>query len=229
MRNKSQTTMYVVILLSVLVCVLLHMYVASPKKADTATLKAENDTLEIRVNKIKEYYDKMDEYKADIASMTQQILQMIQPFPADVKEEDMIMNAVATQKDENMIAFKNILIGEREEIQSIEAKVVKDAQIEGLDKELIFRKRPCEYANLTTYSSLKKAVEEIEKSNYDVAIRNIVYEYSSEKELLDGIISCDYYSAIGTGKEYQELTLKDYPRGVTDIFGSMEQKRDSQN
>ena len=229
MRNKSQTTMYVVILLSVLVCVLLHMYVASPKKEETAQLKSENDTLEIRVNKIKEYYDKMEEYRAEIADMTQQIQQMIFPFPADVKEEDILMVAFATQKDENLIGYKNISVADREEIQTIDAKIVKDAQIEGLDKELVFRKRGVDYSNLTTYQSLKKAIEEIDKTNYDVAISNIVYSYDKEKQLLDGVISCDYYSAIGTGKTYKELELKDFPRGVTEIFGSMEKAVEGQN
>lgn len=228
MRNKSQTTMYVVILLSVLVCVLLHMYVASPKKEETAQLKSENDTLEIRVNKIKEYYDKMEEYRAEINSMTQEIQQMIFPFPADVKEEDMFMVAFQTQKDENLIGYKNISVNQREEIQTIDAKVVKDAKIEGLDGELVFRKRGVDYSNLTTYQCLKKAIEEIDKTDYDVAITNIVYAWDKEKELLDGVISCEYYSAIGTGKTYQELTLKDYPRGITDIFGTMEEAVASQ-
>ena len=93
MKNKSQTTMYIVLVLMILIVVVCNMYIASPKKEAIEKLEASNAELQARVDSIKKYYDEREEYKKQIATMTENIKAKLAPYPADSWAEDAMVLA----------------------------------------------------------------------------------------------------------------------------------------
>lgn len=193
------------------------VFQAYSDKADEITQS--NAVLSKRVNELREYYNNMDNYNAEIADMQEQVNVWLDTFPADVKEEDIIVLALDTEK-KAIVNYTNINIGEREELASIPAEVVKNAGMENLEGELKFVKRQTSYVNETEYFSLKDCVKTINDSNNRLAISNISYASDDDNKLiLNGTIDVTFYSVIGTGKEYVPQNLPAYESGLPILFG----------
>ena len=224
--NKSQTTMYIVLAVGVLAIILTIMYIQNPYTEKTKKLKADNDTLQVRVDTIKYYYDHKDEYQTNIDKMTKDIKATLDAFPAEARVEDVLKLAIDTQATEEaaMIAYTTIGVDERQQMDAITVEDVKRANIEGLEQPLSFSRRVVEYYNLTSYEFIKKIFEIIEKNPNDIAITKVEYKWDDTKELMDGMIQVTFYTAEGTGKEYVPVNFKEFPvseGGFMELFGKL--------
>lgn len=224
--------MYIVLVLMFLIVIVCNMYVAQPAKEEIEKLQASNAELQMRVDSIKEYYDKRDFYKEEISKMTADIKEKIKPFPADAKEEDILVLAydmflpdASKGELENRISYKSIIVSDRELIDTIKLEDVKRANIEDIQDEIVFRQRPVEYDSYMYYHNLASVVDTINARNNqedNVAIRQIKYEYDVTKQVMDGFILVDFFSVVGNGNVYKEKVLPTYESGLVDLFGSFE-------
>lgn len=184
-----------------------------------AALEAGNITLNQRVTQLKQFFDDMDKNKKEISSMQEQVQEWLAEFPADVKEEDIIVMAMDTEKNA-AVAYTNINIADREALRTIPAATTCLSGMENLTQDLIFVKRLTSYVNTTDYLNMKNVIQTINDSNKRLSISKITYSKNEETGLLDGTVEVTFYSVIGDGKIYEPQPLADYENGLSDLFGS---------
>lgn len=217
-KDTAKQVMIYVVLAGLIAFIAVYFLVYKDLNDKTAAIRQENTTLSQRVNELKKYYDKMDSYNAEIADMQAQVNAWLSEIPVDVKEEDMLVMAINTEKNA-VINYTNINIAEREEMLTIPAQTVADSGMEGFAGDLMFVKRMASYVNETEYFSLKNCIKTINDSAERLAISNISYSENKETGLLEGTIDITYYSVLGTDREYVPQKLPPYVSGLRNLFG----------
>lgn len=202
-------------------CLIVYMQVFSKYRDKTSSLKKSNAELEKQVNELKEYYDNMEVYSALSAEMVAEIKELTADYPADAKEEDMVMMAVAIQNNA-IVNFDKINVDETKVVHSIPEELVKGAGIEGLEEAIQFSGKMATYSNKTTYSYLKTAVKTVYESPYRIGVKTVAFRKSSEtNNIIEGTIDLNYYSVSGMGKEYKAPEMPTYFGGASDLFGPL--------
>lgn len=217
-KDTAKKIMTYVLLLGALLLVAVYFLVYKKYNDMAAEIEASNVTLSERVNELKEYYDNLNAYNAEITMMQEQVNTWLDEFPADVKEEDIIVLALDTE-EAAYVAYTNINIQERQAMRTIPASMVQPAGMENLVSDIIFVERKTSYVNTTDYFNIKNCVEVINNSDDRLVISNITYSENEETGLLDGTIEVTFYSVIGTGKEYEPQVLPEYESGLLNLFG----------
>lgn len=208
-------------LVGFLVLLILYVFVYLKYVRMTEELTTANDQLQKKVAVLKEYYDNMEEYQQDSEVMEDEIMTIMSEYPADAREEDVVMLAVNIQK-KNSLNYDNINLEEPEIIYSVPQNVVAAGLIEGYAEQIDFRQKKATYVNETNYGNLKGIIEQIYKDPNRIAIHNISYMKEREdSEVLTGIIDVSFYSASGTGKEYVAPDIAEYIKGTENIFQTL--------
>lgn len=232
MKNvDSKKIMYYVLLVGVLALVIVYFLVYKKYIDKTDSLNAENRTLSDRVAVLKEYYDNRMMYEESIEAMQIDINKKLDEFPADVKEEDILLLAVKSTED-SYIAYTGVNLSDREPIYEIDRGIVGQGSIEGLSDTLTFVKRTVSYVNNVDYFNLKQVIGFIlnspnkknisvvsYKANEDTTETAEDLEKESEIEMLDGTISVQFFSVLGSGKPYERPEIPEYEAGLFNIFG----------
>jgi len=216
-RYFNQKTFAIISVVGLLAVLVIYVFVYLNMQTKTEELEAENDTKRALVAQLEEYYNNMAVYEADIATMQEEIAEVMSRYPADAREEDILMLAVETQTD-NAIGFDSINMEASEVVYEISADTVASAGIEGYSDAIRFVKKHAAYVNTTTYNDLKNVIGEIFASSNRIGIDSIVYTKNEENGCLEGSIDLYFYSASGTGREYAAPEIKAYPAGTSDIF-----------
>ena len=151
--------------------------------------------------------------------MSSEIKDVLDQYPADAREEDIIMLAVKTQEN-SAIGYDSINMETSEVVYDIPLDVVQRADSEDYQEEIQFMRKHAIYVNTTTYDDLKSVIGQIFAANNRIGIDNIAYTKNEEDGTITGSIDLYFYSANGTGKEYVLPNIKAYPAGTADIFQS---------
>ena len=215
----NQKTFLGIGLAGILLLVIVYVFVYLDYSQRTEELQASNAELKKTVNELQIYYDNMDQYKADIEEIKTAIQDIMAEYPADAREEDIIMLAVELQ-EKNAIAYDAINMEETEGVYTVPYDSIKLAAIEGYDRDLIFARKLGTYASITTYENLKGCVEQIFASPNRIGIKEIVYVKNDQDGTLEGNMDLYFYSAAGTGKEYVVPDIAEYLAGTSDLFKS---------
>lgn len=219
MKKLSQKQlMTYVLLFGCLLLIAVYFLVYKSYLDKAAVIETSNVGLNRRVAELKEYYDNMETYNAEIELMQTEIRNILGQFPPDVMEEDMLVLALDTMRHAS-VKYTNINIGDREAIKSIPAATVQAAGMEELNLELAYVKRQGTYVNTTNYQSLKDCIETINNSDNRLAITNVAYSRNEDTGELSGTIQVSFYSVIGTGRVYEPQDLTDYISGLSNLFG----------
>lgn len=215
----NKNTFLGITLVGLLAVVVVYVYIFMDYTERTEIVEAENRDLKAKVNELQEYADNMEMYQSEISEMKTAIEDIIAEYPADAREEDIIMLAVQIQ-ERNAIAYDALNMEAAEGVYTIPYDNVRLASIEGLDGELTFAKKHAVYVNTTNYDNLKTVVEQIFDSNNRIGINSIVYAKNEENGTLEGSIDLNFYSAVGTAKEYVVPDIAAYLSGASDLFQS---------
>lgn len=215
----NKNTFLGITLVGILALVVVYVFVFMDYTEKTEEVEAANSELRAVVNELQQYADNMEMYQSEINEMKTAIEDIIAEYPADAREEDVIMLAVQIQ-ERNAIAYDAINMEATEGVYTVPAENVRLASIEGLNGELIFTKKHAVYVNTTNYDNLKTVVEQIFKADNRIGINSIVYAKNEEDGTLEGSIDLNFYSAVGTDKEYTVPDIAAYLSGTSDLFQS---------
>lgn len=118
-----------------LLLVLVYVLVYQKLQTEAETIENSNRALAQRVNELKVYYDKREDYLADTLTLEQLIDEILTEYPADAREEDAIMLAVQMQHNSgaefvavNMTRGENVYMVPLETV----AAAANEKYIEGL-------------------------------------------------------------------------------------------------
>lgn len=215
----NQKTFAGISIVGLVIVLMLYVFVFLNFQSKTEELEAANATKQKEVDELEEYYNNMAQYETDIRTMTDQIRDVLEQYPADAREEDILMLAAQTQ-EKNAIGYDSINMETPEVVLDIPNELVTNANLEDYTQAMQFVRRHAIYVNTTTYTDLKNVIGEIFNTPDRIAIDNIVYTKNEESGLLEGSINLYMYSVTGTNKEYTAPEMKAYPAGTKDVFGS---------
>lgn len=218
-KTTAKQVMAYVLALGFVVLLAVYFLVYKSYNDKAAALEKANVAKQQRVDELKVFYDNLETYNKEIEQYQAQIAAWLDEFPQDVKEEDIIVLALDTEKAA-FVGYTNINIGGREELRTIPAATMQLAKMENLTQDVIFVERTVSYVNITDYFNLKKCVEVINNSTNRLTISNITYSKNEETGELEGTIEVTFYSVLGTGKEYVPQDLKEYESGLANLFGT---------
>lgn len=220
MKNKAKSAMTMVLLAGVLLSIIVYMYIYQSFNKKTEALKNENATLQTRVNELKEYYDKMEDYQNGIKEMTADIHKKLDFYPSDVREEDAVRLSLDIMEKNYLVDFKSIGIGERKEVYSIPEDIVKAAALEEYTGDINIYKKEMTFNNVTLYGDLKNILTLVNGKEENIKIGSVAYVKNETDGVLEGTLICDFYYALGTNGTYSAPKLKDFPAGKANIFES---------
>lgn len=214
--NKQVFTYVILLALIALVAV---YFLGYKKYVDLAeTTQVSNEALQETVDSLKVYYINEAQYKADMEPMAEEIHEIMEQYPADIREEDILMHAVQTQTQAS-VAYSNINMDDAEVLQTISKDVVVATAQEDMQSEVTFVEKTGTYVNELDYTALKKSIQAVFDSEYNIGIKRIVYKKADNNGTLSGSIELAFYSMTGNGKEYEEPDMIPYLSGSTNIFG----------
>lgn len=202
-----------------LVLVVIYVFVYMDYTEKTQELTDSNTELAAEIDKLQEYANNIENYRSEINDIKIAIEDIIAEYPADAREEDVIMLAVQVQ-ERNAIAYDAINMEPTEGVYTIPYDNVRLASIEGFEDELTFAQKHAVYVNTTNYDNLKSIIEQVYRSDNRIGISSIVYAKNEENGTLDGSIDLYFYSAVGTNKEYEAPDISEYLAGTSDLFKS---------
>lgn len=223
-KYVNQKTLILETVFGLLVILMVYVFLYLPYLNKTDELEASNRTRNSELSILEAYYNNMSVYQADITQMQEQIQDMIAEYPADTREEDILMLASEMQK-RNSIVYSTISMDETEGVYTIPQGTVAKVNMEGMDADLIFTRKRAVYVNDTDYPNLKDCIQDILNSSQRIAIDNIVYVKNESTGNLEGNIELLFYSLVGTGKEYVAPEMSDYASGTENIFQSVSEEQ----
>jgi Tfp pilus assembly protein PilO len=213
----TQKTFLAVVAFGIVFLILIYVLVYMDYSEKTNEIIASNQSTKATIDELQEYSDNLSQYESAISDMVTQINERLNEYPADAREEDIIMLAVGLQNKSD-ITYSSIGMEESVVVYEIPSSVVNQVEMEGYDSDIDFVRKHANLVNVTDYSSLKTIVEQIFKSSNRIGIDSISYSKNDIDATLEGSISLYLYSATGTGKEYKSPNMTNYKAGTTDLF-----------
>jgi Tfp pilus assembly protein PilO len=213
----NQKTFLTIVAVGVVVLLMVYVLVYMDYSERTQEVTASNASVQATIDELQVYADNLPQYESAISDMEAQINERLSEYPADAREEDIIMLAVGLQNKSN-ITYSTIGMEESEVVYEIPSTVAKQVEMEGYDSDIDFVRKHANLVNVTDYSNLKTIVEQIFASSNRIGIDSISYSKNDTDATLEGSISLYLYSATGTGKEYESPNMTTYRAGTTDMF-----------
>jgi len=211
------------ILLGIIAIAAVYFLVYKKKVELAEQTRATNMALAERVESLKVYHINEAKYLEEMEPLKEEIDVMLAPYPADVKDIDLIMQAVNTQAV-SPIHYTGINLGNLGIMQSISSDVVVNAGVEKYQEQIDFCERTTTYTTAITYEGLKEAVQSLFDSEYLIGINSISYTKTDGEGGLMGTMDLAFYSVSGTGKEYVKPEIPPYVSGTENIFGLAEEE-----
>lgn len=214
--DKKLFSLVAVLCLIVFVAFYMKFFKANNEKADE--LDSENSSIQYHISQLREYYDAQVNNEKAIKELREQIVQIVDEYESDVREEDAIYQGILVAEKAQTV-YDGISIGEKDEMYKVDQSTVKNGGIDSLQQSLGFCKRTAVYLNTVDYKALKDEIQAVFESEYEVSIASVTYVRDSETGLLEGAMELNFYSLSGIDKEYVAPAIS-YPMGVENIFYS---------
>lgn len=97
MKISKRDAALLIGLAGILIIVAVYYFLYMPLGEKQTALEAENATLQIRVDELQVMADNKEHYLSETARLTEESNAIMDQFPSDVREEDMVMLAVSLQ------------------------------------------------------------------------------------------------------------------------------------
>ena len=218
-RSFDKQVFTIITIVGLLLMVVMYVYVYMDYQEKTKQVEISNNERKVLIDQLEEYYINIDNYREEIELIKTTIQEQMQKYPADTKEEDILMFAVEMQ-EKNEVEFSGIQMQEKEGVYTVPQNMIQMADIEGYDSDITFAMKKSTFTNMTNYDNLKGCVAQIFDSPNRIGINKIIYVKSPETGLLSGTLDLSFYSAAGTDKEYVAPDMAEYISGTSDLFKS---------
>ncbi len=222
-KNSSKNVFACVAVLGMVIVVALYVFVYQEYTEKTNLLKAQNTTLKSEIAAMEIHYLNREVYRQDTEKIKEAVVDMVDSYPADAREEDVVMMAVDMQSV-SKIKYDEIGIEVPEVLYTVPAEETVKTKVEGLENTIDFVERKATYNGEMSYVDLKDCVRQIYANPGRIAIHNVAIvkeenmDEGSVSNNLKGIIDVSFYSMAGTYKEYKAPDMADYEAGATNPF-----------
>ena len=212
--NKDAKLLYVVG--GLLVFVLVYMYGFQPLQEKNAKLLSEIENLEKECDKLEIYYKNIDTYEAKIEEYREAVKQDLALFPAEIKEEDIVVYLLNLQ-EANDIDLMSIEFEEPIDIVNFYGMM----DVEGVDQttRMNGQKIGTVATAELTYKELKDVLQYIYDTQTQTTLEKVTVVYDEENDTLNGSLNFARYILNYEEAEYVPEILPDVAIGQEDLFG----------
>ncbi len=214
--------------------------------AATEELQAVNRDLKTRVDTLQMLVDEQSDMEQAITANNLESKQILDHFPIDVREEDIVMMAVHMEREAPFYLVKGISMEEPEQLYTFrDVEVLTDEEVKkylpkkaplsdeaegaeipepavqaSLGETPILYKKPGNIVAITGYEGLKNACKYI-LDRYDRSAIFVVADYDVETGLLQASLTVEPCYVTSTDKTYVAPDIPFVSTGTDDIFGTI--------
>lgn len=201
----------ILVLLAIAMVAGVYMYVFKPNRDDTESIKAETETLEAKLNDLKEKDKHRDQYLEDTQSYYERFDVLLADYPAALNQEVsiMFMKGVEDARN-NEFSIQTAGLGRPEQFYSLGGT----AQV---PEGYVCTRAAFPISYVGTYNSLKEYIDYIMAYPYRMNISSINIAYDTEQDIATGSVSMNAY-AIAGGDRVPETVDVDVEHGVDNLF-----------
>lgn len=211
-------------------------FVYTPLQEKTMALETENVALKAKADLYQSINANLPKYEEGIETFEQQITEIGNRYPVHISREDEIM-FLANMENEynNDLAVENITMSAVVEVvadsAAAEAAPAPEAAAEAATdvaaapaepevviQEVHMYKQPVNYSFRCTYTGAKDMITYVLGQSQTKAIEGMSLAFDSETGNLMGTLDLNQYYMMGLEKEYQAVPVPVVPKGVNDVF-----------
>lgn len=215
MKLGKKEVNLLLILLGLVIIIAVYYAVFNPYVEKTEALQAETASMKTRLNELEVYYQNIPIYEASMEDCRQEVAQVLEHYPSDVRTEDLIMYAVKME-DEVGVTVNNAGFSGKAMVSSFT----------GLDDEGAFTPMTTWQTGMTvngatTYQQLKDLLDLIYGTEDKTKVNNVTVSYNAETASLVGSLSMTKYYIAGMRDGYTPTEVPDLAVGNPNPFGTI--------
>ena len=219
-------------------------FVYTPLQEKTMALETENVALKAKADLYQSINANLPKYEEGIVTFEQQIAEIGNRYPVHISREDEIMFLANMENVySNDLAVENITMSAVVEVVAdsaaaeaapapeaaaeaatdVAAEAATDvaaapAEPEVVIPEVHMYKQPVNYSFRCTYDGAKEMITYVLGQSQTKAIEGMSLAFDSETGNLMGTLDLNQYYMMGLEKEYQAVPVPVVPKGVNDVF-----------
>lgn len=211
-------------------------FVYTPLQEKTMALETENVALKAKADLYQSINANLPKYEEGIVTFEQQIAEIGNRYPVHISREDEIMFLANMENVySNDLAVENITMSAVVEVVAdsaaaeaapapdVAAEAATDvaaapAESEVVIPEVHMYKQPVNYSFRCTYDGAKEMITYVLGQSQTKAIEGMSLAFDSETGNLMGTLDLNQYYMMGLEKEYQAVPVPVVPKGVNDVF-----------
>jgi len=242
MKVSTKDKMLLYMVGGVLLFVVLFTFVAKPMQKQNQQMTAEITRLEQECRELELLSAGIDTYAANIEEYKNSIREDLKQFPADIKEEDIVMYLVNLQKankvelysisinePEDVISFDGMVevpvVNEEEETEEAEETAETEEAVTEASGELAYTRMDMTGKRLSvtatsqmTYKEFKNVLKYIYATPTQTSLESVTVTYDSQGEMLNGTFDFSRYIVTYEGAVYDPEDLPDIKIGKQNVF-----------
>lgn len=216
----SKKELYMLLMVAGVAIVLCAFFFGFQKVNEkTETLRVETETLESEVKHYNSIKDNIEIYKTGIDDATTRIADVIKQFPVDVLPEDGTMLARELEKNDEYTFVDSATWG-----SEVTVYTVTSHPVESTNTPITYylNNTPVTFSHTSSYEGIKDMLDYITQNNNRMAFESFSVAYDEDTGYLTGTTIVNFYSIIGSDKEYKSQNIPGIAIGKDNIFGTID-------
>lgn len=183
----------------------------------TEALRIETEALESDVNKYNAVKDNIDVYNVGINEATKKIAEIIAKIPSDVLPEDAFMVARELEKNDEYTFVDAVTWADETTVYTVTSNPVDTTKT---PITYYLNNNEVSIIHTSSYQGIKDMIDYIYEHKNRMAFESFTVSYDETTGLLSGSTNVNFYSIVGSDKEYKEQNITGVQIGTDNIFGT---------
>lgn len=200
-------------------------FVYTPFTEKTTTMEMENVALKEKADLYQSINANLPAYEEGIVAYTKEITEISNRYPVSISREDEIMFLANMENmHTNDLTVENITMSNVTEVvagdgANAEAAVTTETtEAPEETAEIHLYRQPVNYSFRCTYKGVKDMISYVLGQSSTKSIEGMSLTFDSESGNLMGSLDLNQYYMMGLDKEYQAIKIPTVPKGVRDVF-----------
>jgi len=207
------------------------LYGYTPLQEKTMALQAENIKLKSKADLYQAINANLPTYEDGIAQMERKIVDIANSYPVYISREDEILflagmennyssdiaiESITMSAVDEIVAHVQVETADSEQVTQTAADATTEA-VEALPEIHMYR-QPVNYSFRSTYKGMKDMITYLYAQTDKKCVEGVTLAYDSSTGNLMGTMNLNQYYMTGIDKNYQPANVPTVPKGVRDVF-----------
>lgn len=214
----SKKELYMLLMLAGVIIAACSFFLGFQKiNQKTEALRIETEALESDVNKYNAVKDNIDVYNIGIDESTKKIAEIIAKIPSDVLPEDAFMLARELEKNDEYTFVDATTWADETTVYTVTSHPVDTTKT---PITYYLNNNEVSIIHTSSYQGIKDMLDYIYEHKNRMSFESFMVSYDETTGLLSGSTNVNFYSIVGSDKEYKEQNIQGVQMGTDNIFGT---------